>query len=102
VLIRAVGPRLAAAPFNVAGALAEPVVTLFRGTEAVATNTAWNSAPNAADLRPVAVRVGAFALPEGSRDSALLVTLPAGAYTVQVAGANGTTGIALVEIYEVP
>ncbi len=101
VLIRAVGPRLGATPFNVDGVLAEPVITLFLGSQRVAANTAWNSAVNAAEIREVAGRVGAFPLPENSRDSALLVTLPAGAYTIQVAGANGTTGLALVEIYEV-
>jgi uncharacterized repeat protein (TIGR03806 family) len=102
VLIRAVGPGIAAAPFNVAGTLAEPVITVFAGTQSVATNTAWNTATNAATIREAARTVGAFALAEGSRDSALLLTLPAGAYTIQVAGANNSTGIALVEVYEVP
>jgi hypothetical protein len=101
VLIRAVGPGLAGPPFNVPGALAEPVVTLFAGTQSVATNTAWNSAANAAAIRDAARTVGAFALAEGSRDSALLVTLAPGAYTIQVSGANNTTGAALVEVYEV-
>ena len=50
----------------------------------------------------VATQVGAFALPAGSKDAAFVVTLPAGAYTVQVNGANATTGLALVEIYEAP
>jgi glucose/arabinose dehydrogenase len=101
VLIRAVGPGLAAAPFNVPGTLAEPVVSLFAGTQRVAGNTAWNAALNAAEIRATARTVGAFPLAEGSRDSALLVTLPTGAYTIQVSGANNTTGIALVEVYEV-
>jgi len=101
VLIRAVGPRLGATPFDVEGVLAEPLITLFLGAQRVAANTAWNSAVNAAEIREVTGRVGAFPLPENSRDSALLVTLPAGAYTIQVAGANGATGVALVEIYEV-
>jgi hypothetical protein len=102
VLIRAVGPGIAVPPFNVAGALAEPVVTLFLGSQSVASNTAWNSAPNSAAIRDTARAVGAFSLAESSRDSAMLVTLPSGAYTIQVAGANNTTGVALVEIYEVP
>ncbi len=101
VLIRAVGPGLAAAPFNVPGTLAEPVVTLFVRSLSVATNAAWNSAANATAIRTAARDVGAFPLAEGSRDSALLVTLPAGPYTIQVSGANGTSGIALVEVYEV-
>jgi len=45
--------------------------------------------------------VGAFSLPTTSSDSAVLVTLPTGAYTVQVSGVNGSTGNALLEIYEV-
>jgi len=102
VLIRAVGPTLGAPPFNVPGVLAQPVVTLFSGEQAVATNAAWNSAGNAAAIRDTARTVGAFALAEGSRDSALLVTLPPGAYTIQVAGTNNSTGVALVEVYEVP
>lgn len=41
--------------------------------------------------------MGAFALADHSRDSALLVSLSSGPYTVQVSGANGTSGVALVE-----
>ena len=48
----------------------------------------------------LSAKVGAFALAEGSNDSAFVATLPPGAYTVQLAGTNGSTGIALVEIYE--
>jgi len=44
--------------------------------------------------------VGAFALPAGSADAAALATLQPGSYTVQVNGANGTSGIALVEAYD--
>ncbi|MBL9188427.1 MAG: PQQ-dependent sugar dehydrogenase [Opitutaceae bacterium] len=102
VLIRAVGPALGAPPFSVPGVLAQPVLTLFSGAQAVATNTAWNSAVNATAIRETARAVGAFALPEGGRDSAILATLPPGPYTIQVAGTAGTTGVALVEIYEVP
>src|ERR1019366_1322566 len=43
---------------------------------------------------------GAFPLLPGSSDSALVVTLQAGAYTAQVSGAGGTTGLAPLEIYE--
>ena len=102
VLIRAVGPGIAAAPFGVAGTLAEPVLTLFLGAQRLATNVAWSSAANAGAIREAARAVGAFPLGEGSRDSALLVTLPPGPYTVQVSGANGSTGVALVEVYDVP
>jgi hypothetical protein len=46
--------------------------------------------------------VGAFALDAGSKDAALQLTLAPGAYTVQVSGAGGKTGEALVEVYELP
>jgi hypothetical protein len=100
VLIRAVGPGLSA--FGLGGLLAQPVLTLFAGSEAFVTNSGWNNAPNATEIRDTASRVGAFALANGSRDSALLVSLSPGAYTVQVSGANGTSGVALVEVYDVP
>jgi hypothetical protein len=48
----------------------------------------------------LSAKVGAFAIPAGSADSAMVVTLPPGNYTAEVSGLNNTTGIALVEIYE--
>jgi hypothetical protein len=100
VLIRAIGPGLSA--FGVGGVLAQPVVTLFNGDQTVASNRDWNTADNVVGIRAAAERVGAFALADASRDSALLATLSPGAYTIQVSGANNTTGVALLEIYEVP
>ena len=100
VLIRAVGPGLT--QFGVEGVLAEPVVTLLVGTEIFRTNTGWGSSPDAAAIRTAAAKVGAFALAENGKDSVLLVTLSPGGYTIQVSGANNTTGVALVEVYEVP
>jgi len=47
------------------------------------------------------VRVGAFALPSGSTEGALLVTLPAGIYSAEVSGVGNTTGTALVELYAI-
>jgi hypothetical protein len=43
---------------------------------------------------------GAFSLSETSKDAALVVTLEPGAYTATVTGANNSTGIALVELYD--
>ena len=37
-----------------------------------------------------------------SKDAVLLVTLQPGAYTVIASGVNGGTGVALVEVYDVP
>jgi hypothetical protein len=46
--------------------------------------------------------VGAFALPTGSKDAALVATLGPGSYTAVVSGVSNTTGTALVEMYVVP
>jgi hypothetical protein len=100
ILVRGVGPGLA--PFGVTGMLADPELRIFRETQLVAENNDWGASPNSASLSATAQAVGAFALPSGSRDAVLLVTLPPGAYTAQVSGANGATGVALVEVYEVP
>jgi len=97
ILIRAIGPTLG--QFGVAGVLASPQLALFNSAGAqMASNAAWGGASG---LAAVFASVGAFALPPTSADCALLVTLPPGSYTAQVSGAAGSSGIALVEIYEV-
>jgi hypothetical protein len=101
VLIRAVGPTLSAPPFNVAGALPNPQLTLFRGAAAVKTNDDWFRDPDAALIRDTAARAGAFALGASSLDAAILVFLEPGAYTAQITAVNpNATGLALIEIYE--
>ena len=100
-LIRGIGPALTG--FGVNGALVDPLLTLTSATGAtVATNDDWESAGNAADLIASAAKAGAFTLPRGSKDSAVLISLAPGNYTGLISGANGTTGIALLEVYEVP
>ena len=97
VLIRAVGPALSA--FGVSGVLADPTITLYRGSSALATNDNWSSATNAAEISAAATAVGAFALTSGSKDAAILTTLTAGSYTAVITGVGSTTGTALVELY---
>ena len=99
MLIRAAGPALA--NFGVSGALTRPVLTLFdsAGTP-IATNTGWNQAPNEADVRSASIAAGAFAFPENSANSALLIRLLPGTYTAQVAGMGGATGTTLIETYD--
>jgi hypothetical protein len=103
VLIRASGPALV--PLGVTGTLADPQLLLYRSNSdgsstLLYANSGW--AGNA-QIALSAASVGAF--PWGSlptKDSAILVTLPPGGYTAQVSGASGDTGVALVEVYEVP
>ena len=100
VLIRAIGPTLGSA-YGVAGALALPTLSVFAAgaTTASATNTVWGGT---AALKAAFAQVGAFSLASNSNDSALILTLPPGAYTAQVGGVGGTTGVALVEVYDLP
>jgi uncharacterized delta-60 repeat protein len=97
VLIRAVGPSLK--QFGIAAPLADPVLTLYRGSTAIASNNDWSGA---AELSSTFAATGAFAFSAtDSKDAAIVVTLPPGGYTAQVTGANDTTGVVLVEVYEV-
>jgi len=99
ILVRAIGPTLGAAPFNVPGVVADPQLALFAGSSQVGENNNWGGT---AVLSAAFAQLAAFALPNDSRDAALLVELQPGSYTVQVSGVAGSTGVALVEIYEVP
>ena len=97
VLIRAVGARLATAPFNITGALADPLLQLYNADGVlVLSNDNWSST----DLTTMN-SVGAFALTSGSRDAALVATLSPGAYTAQVSGVGNTSGVAILEVYDV-
>ena len=100
VLIRVSGPTLAGAPFNLTGTIPDPKVTIFNSSSAIlATNSGWggNAAITAANSA-----AGAFQFANGtSKDSAVLITLLPGAYTVQATSVSGTAGITLIEVYEV-
>ncbi|MBI4623882.1 MAG: immunoglobulin domain-containing protein [Verrucomicrobia bacterium] len=101
VLVRGIGPALA--PFGVSGTLVDPQLVLFKeGSEVVATNDDWWRGGGALALAPVFSAVGAFSLVSGLADAALIATLPPGSYTAQVKGAGDSTGVALIEVYEVP
>lgn len=100
LLIRAVGPTLGT--FGVGGTLADPVLAVRKeGDEnIVASNDDWRGA---AALKTAFTTVGAFALDaDTSSDAALAIELPPGVYTVTVSGKADTTGVALVEVYELP
>ncbi|MEN9813048.1 MAG: hypothetical protein RL479_1734, partial [Verrucomicrobiota bacterium] len=98
VLVRGIGPALTG--FGVTGALANPVLTLFRGPTRVQENDDWGGE---SALVAAFAAAGAFPLnnPAG-RDAAFTILLAPGSYTVQVAGSGGGTGVALVELYELP
>ncbi len=100
VLVRGVGPSLTS--FGVAGPLADPAVqvTAANGT-VVAVNDNVATAPNLQLLNTVTGAAGAFPL-TSANDAALLIGVPAGAYTVQLHTNAATTEArpALLEVYE--
>jgi hypothetical protein len=102
VLIRAIGPSLA--QFGVAGSLDAPQLELFdeRGRRMQRAG-AWREQLNVGEIQAATATAGAFALQEESRDAVILTYLWPGTYTVQVSGVDPTaTGVALVEVYELP
>ncbi|MDO8540836.1 MAG: DUF1800 family protein [Opitutaceae bacterium] len=97
VLIRAVGARLGASPFNLTGILSDPQLALYNSNGVlVLANDNWATA-DASTM----TAVGAFPLSTGSRDAALVATLSPGAYTAHVNGLNNSSGVAILEIYDV-
>jgi hypothetical protein len=95
VVVRAIGPGLA--PFGVTNAISNPTLTVFNGSLAVGSNDDWGGSQA---LAGVFANVGAFGLPAGSRDAALVLTLQPGAYTVSARGGTvGDSGELLVEVY---
>ncbi len=101
LLVRAVGPPLASR--GITDPLKDPVLTIYSGQTALATNDNWGSAGDAAEIAAATERVGATpALPFGSTDSAMIIRLPEGGFTLNVSGKNRTTGIVVLEVYVLP
>jgi hypothetical protein len=98
MLIRAVGPGLTS--LGVSGVLAKPRLQVYSGSQVIASNTGWGTASNASEIAAVAASSGAFPLTANSADSALFLTLPPGAYTMIASGADGGTGVVLLETYD--
>jgi hypothetical protein len=103
VLVRAIGPGLG--PFGLSGALVQPILSIYDSRGAlIGLNNGWSAGSNAEAIaiNNAAAGAGAFLLQPGSGDCAVLLSLPPGAYTAQVSGVNGSTGVALVEVYQIP
>lgn len=89
IAVRALGPSL-----PVAGTLANPLLELFDASGAVvATNDDWRSGQQA-EL------IASGLAPANDLDSALIATVAPGSYTAVVRGVDGTTGVGLVELYD--
>ena len=94
VLVRGIGPSLTA--LGVVGALSNPTLTIFNSQDvALAANDDWRA------TQETEIAATPFA-PANDLQSAIVATLSPGSYTAIVRGKNGTTGVALVEVYELP
>lgn len=98
ILVRGVGPTLQR--FGVGNALDDPQLKVFDSSNRqTAENNDWGGGT---DLKSAFSSVGAFPLMDASKDSALTAVLPPGSYTAHLSGVNGSAGVALVEVYEIP
>jgi hypothetical protein len=94
VLIRAVGPGLAA--FGVGGTMVDPKFEVYDGTTRIAENNNWS-----ASIASVFTAVGAFGLGNNSLDAAAVLELDAGkGYSIHVFSNTGQGGIVLFEVYD--
>ena len=104
VLIRAVGPSLA--KFGLTGFLSEPVMKIYDSSGQLYTNDyvypAVVGAGKAEAISAATQKTGAFPLLANSKDAVDLRPFPRGAYTVHVTSNDNSTGLALIEFYEVP
>ena len=95
ILVRAIGPSLSAS--GVPGALSDPTLELRDSNAGVLdSNDDWTNS-----AQKTQIQNSGFA-PSNSKESAVLQTLPVGAYTALVHGTNGGTGVGLVEVYQLP
>lgn len=97
--IRAIGPALG--DYGMINVVADPRIEVFAAGSStpLAANDNWSAA---APLVIATSRAGAFPLASAARDAAVLVTLNPGAYTVRLSAPANSTGLALIDIYEVP
>ena len=103
VIVRGIGPELGAPPYNIPNALANPTLELHDGTGAlIASNDNWRTTIIGGIITSDQVRdiLRSGHAPRDGRESAIIAELPAGNYTAIVRGVNDTTGVALVEVYD--
>ena len=93
VLIRGLGPSLSSAPTPIDGALQDPVLELHKPDGSVVINDSWRSDQEAE------IETSGLA-PTDDREPAIRATLEPGAYTAIVRGSNASTGVAMVEAYD--
>ena len=95
VIVRVLGPSLA--QFGVTGVLIDPVLGLYDANgNAIASNDNWQQSSQMSEIQS-----SGFA-PPNAAEPAIISIRPLGNTTAIVSGKNGTTGVALVEVYKLP
>jgi hypothetical protein len=89
VIIRGIGPSLAQ---FFSGTLSDPALELFQGNTSLATNNDWKESQ--AEIEATGIP------PSNDKESAIVRTLPPGSYTAVLRGNAGSTGIGVVEVYD--
>ncbi|MEY2495089.1 MAG: hypothetical protein QOJ45_1581 [Verrucomicrobiota bacterium] len=93
LMIRGIGPST-----GLTGALTDPFLELRDNNGTIMTNDNWGDAPNAQDM------IDAHVAPTSPNESGILITVPSNTtnafYTAIVTGANNTSGLGLVEVYD--
>jgi len=101
VIIRAIGPELS--QYGVPDPLQDPTLELHDGTGAlIGRNDNWQTTIIGGVITHDQVQdiINSGLAPGDPRESAIIADLPAGNYTAIVRGVNNTTGVALVEVYD--
>jgi YVTN family beta-propeller protein len=103
VIVRAIGPELSAPPYDIPNALDNPTLELHDNSGAlIASNDNWRHTIIGGIITSNQVRdiINSGYAPSDTRESAIIADLPAGKYTAILRGVNNTTGVALVEVYD--
>lgn len=99
ILIRAIGPSLSKS--GVAGSLQDPTLELHDGSgQVIATNDNWKIDDKTGQSQQTMIE-GTGLPPQDDRESAIFKSLPPGQYTAIVRGKGTTTGLAVVEAYDI-
>jgi hypothetical protein len=92
IIIRGIGPSLAT--FGVPSPLLDPTLELYSDGNLIAVNDNWPENLNAAEIMTSGLG------PSNPNESALLLSVAPGTYSAVLRGQNGSTGIGLVEVYD--
>lgn len=93
VIVRGIGPSMRTADGPVPGALQDPILELRDAKGGSTTNDNWRTSQEK-EIEQTGLA------PKDDRESAIVASLPSGDYTATLRGVNNTTGVGLVEIYD--